>query len=98
MATLRAIPAVQFGDAATDAVSDEEIPVSMQTIGSDSTTAEEQALGRLTRRKLRTLSNWNQWKQAEHEQLNQFHEQNMFGDPFDPKTLDPNSIILRPTW
>ena len=95
MATLRAIPAVQFGDAATDAVSDEEIPVSVQTIGLDSTTAEEQALGQLTRRKLKTLSNWDQWKQPEHKQLNQFHEQNVFGDPIDPKTLDPDSVMLR---
>ena len=46
--TLRATAAVQHGDAATATVSDEEILVSTQTIGSDSTTAEEQALGRLT--------------------------------------------------
>ena len=65
--TLRATTAAKCGDAATNAVSDEEILVGIQTIGSDSTTAEEQALGRLTRRKLKTLSNWDQWKQAEHE-------------------------------
>ena len=58
MTTLRAITALQHGDAITDAITDEDILVSIQTIGSNSTTAEEQALGRLTRRKLKTLSNW----------------------------------------
>ena len=70
----------------------------INTIGSDSTTPEEQALGRFTRRKLKKLANWDDWKAGEHKQLNQFHKQGMFGKPFDPKILEPDAIILHPQW
>ena len=35
MTTLQAIAATKFGDAAADAASDEDIPVSMQKLGSN---------------------------------------------------------------
>ena len=55
--TIRAIAAIQHGNATTAAL-DEEIKLCLQTLGSDSTTAEEQALCQITRNKLRSLSNW----------------------------------------
>ena len=36
---------------------------------------EEAAIGHFTRRKLRKLSTWNEWKKGEHKQLNQFYDQ-----------------------
>ena len=76
MDTIRAIASIRYGDAITHQdASDEEINLWINTIGSDSTTPEEQALGRFTRRKLKKLANWNDWKAGEHKQLNQFHKQ-----------------------
>ena len=70
IATIRAITAIKFGDATADAASDEEIrQLCIQTLGSNSTTPKEQALGRFTRRKLKSSSNWNAWKKGEHKQL-----------------------------
>ena len=48
IATIRAITAVKFGDATAAAASDEEMQLCIQTLGSDSTTPEEQDLGRFT--------------------------------------------------
>ena len=57
MDTIRAIASIRFGDAITHQdTSDEEIRLWINTLGSDSITPEEQALGRLTRRKLKSLS------------------------------------------
>ena len=70
----------------------------IQTLGLDSATPEEQALGRFTCRKLKSLSNWSVWKKGEHKQLNQFHKQGVFGNPIDPATLDPDAITLSPMW
>ena len=100
IATIQAITTIKFGNAAAAAAaaSDEEITLCIQTPGSKSTTPEEQALGRQTRRKLKLLSNWDTWKRGEHEQFNQFHEQGMFRNPIDPVTLDPSAIVLSPTW
>ena len=63
VATIRAITAIKFGD---DAASDKEIQLCIQTLGSNSTTPEEQAIGRFTCRKLKSLSNWDVWKKGEH--------------------------------
>jgi len=84
-------------------ISESEIPSEMirlclQTIQSDSVTPAEQALGHSTRRELEGLGTWPLWEKGEHKQLNQFHEQKMFGDPIDPSSLDEGSIILRPHW
>ncbi|KAI2495399.1 hypothetical protein MHU86_19113 [Fragilaria crotonensis] len=55
-------------------------------------TTEEQALGGFTRRKLKRLSNWNDWLQAESKQLDSMAKQEMYGSPVHPP---PGAIILR---
>ena len=77
--------------------SDELITLAINAINSKATTPEEQALGHFTRRKLRSLSTWNEWETGERKQLNQFEELQMFGEPIIPPN-DPNAIILRPHW
>ena len=58
-------------------------------------TTEEQALGGFTRRKLKRLSNWNEWLQAEAKQLDSMAKQDMYGPPVHPP---PGAIILRQHW
>jgi hypothetical protein len=58
-------------------------------------TPEEQALGAFTRRKLRRLSNWNDWLLAEAKQLDSMAKQEMYGPPVHPP---PGAIILRQHW
>ncbi|KAI2501346.1 retrotransposon [Fragilaria crotonensis] len=58
-------------------------------------TTEEQALGGFTRRKLKRLSNWNDWLQAESKQLDSMAKQEMYGSPVHPP---PGAIILRQHW
>ena len=74
------------------------IQIAISTLQSDSVTPEEHALGHFTRRKLKKLSTWNDWKRGEHKQLDQFYDQKMFGDSIDPITLPKTAIILRPHW
>ena len=74
------------------------IQSAINTLQSDSITPEEAAIGHFTRRKLRKLSTWNEWKKGEHKQLNQFYDQKMFGDAVDPLTLPKDACILRPHW
>jgi hypothetical protein len=58
-------------------------------------TTEEQSLGSFTRRKLRNLSNWNEWETAEFKQLDSMAKQEMYGVP----VLAPKgSIVLRQHW
>jgi hypothetical protein len=58
-------------------------------------TTEEQSIGSFTRRKLRKLSNWNDWKAAEFKQLDSMAKQDMYGAP----VLAPkDSIVLRQHW
>ena len=99
MDTVGAVASVRCGNAIThhDA-SNEEIKLWLNTIGSESTTPEEQAIGGFAGRKLKKPANWDDWKAGEHKQLNQFHKQGMFGKPFNPKILDPDAIVLHPQW
>ena len=95
--TIRAIAAARLGTHITHSeVSDEAIR--LFTISSENTTDEEASLGHFTRRKLKGLTTWDKWLAGEAKQLNQFHKQNMFGDPVDISTLDKDAIILRPHW
>ena len=57
------------------------IELVINAIRSKSTTPEEQALGYFTRKKLKLLSTWNEWKAAETKQLDQMHALRMFGKP-----------------
>ncbi|KAI2497911.1 retrotransposon [Fragilaria crotonensis] len=58
-------------------------------------TVAEQALGSFTRRKLKGLSNWNDWQQTEFKQLDAMAKQEMYGTPCLPPK---DAIILRQHW
>jgi Reverse transcriptase (RNA-dependent DNA polymerase)/GAG-pre-integrase domain len=58
-------------------------------------TAEEQALGSFTRRKLKHLSNWKDWQDGEFKQLDSMAKQDMYGEPCIPPK---DAIILRQHW
>jgi len=72
-----------------------EMEMVMQAIQSQAITPAEQAVGRFTRRKLRSLSTWEQWRAGEHKQLDHFHDLKMCGEPV---RRPPNAIVLRPHW
>ena len=93
---LRAITSQRTGlDVSTNVISDDVLQVLVHAIQSNSITPTEQALGRFTRRKLKTLDTWDQWLAGERKQLNQFHDLDMFGPP---TRLPPGGILLRPHW
>ena len=87
-------------DLSEEDISSEMIKLCINTLRSDHITPEEQALGFYTRKKLKRLSNWNEWKAGETKQIEQFQNQRMFGDPIDPSVipLPDSSVILRPHW
>ena len=67
----------------------------LRAIRSTGTSPEEQALGKFTRKRLKTLPTWDQWKTAEELQLDRYEKLEMYGDP---QFLPPKSILLRPHW
>ena len=67
----------------------------LRAIRSTGTTPEEQALGKFTRKRLKTLPTWEEWKKAEEFQLDRYKNLEMYGDP---QFLPPKSILLRPHW
>ena len=60
-----------------DEPSYEQIVLAINALRSTEVTPEEQALGRYTRRKLKTLDNWPKWLAGERKQLDQFHDLQM---------------------
>ena len=72
--------------------SHEKIVSAIDALRSAEVTPEEQALGRHTRQKLKTLENWPQWSAGKRKQLDQFHDLEMHGDPC---PLPPNGVLLR---
>ena len=50
---------------------------------------------KLTRQKLKKLPSWPQWQKSEYKQLNQYHEQDMFGEPCQ---LPPGANVLDLLW
>lgn len=58
-------------------------------------TPEEQNLPRLTRSRLKRLSSWPEWQQAEFAQLDAMAKQNMYGSPC---TAPKDAIVLRQHW
>ena len=80
---------LSFGEAD---VSTETIELIINAVRSKATTAEEQALGHFTRRKLKKLSTWPEWKAGESKQLDQMHALEMYGDPID-RPIDRKAII-----
>ena len=94
---VRAIAAVRYPDLdfSEASVSTAEIDMVVHAIQSQAITPAEQALGRFTRRKLKSLDTWDKWRAGEHKQLDHFHSLQMFGPPV-PKP--PGAIVLRPHW
>ena len=95
-ADVRAIAKLRHEDAdvSGEAIPTEMIQTCINTLNSDHMTKEEAALGYFTRKKLKTLSTWNEWKAGETKQIEQFQNQRMFGDPIDPITLPESAIIM----
>ena len=94
--TIRAITTARTGlDCSENEITDDMIRLVINAIGCNTTTAAEEAMGHLTRRKLRKLDNWDEWLTAERKQLNQFHELDMYGQA---TKLPPKGILLRPHW
>ena len=91
---IRAIASNRHGiDMSELAISSEMIQLCINTLNSDLMTKEEQALGYFTRKKLKRLATWQEWKNGETKELYQFYQQKMFGDAIDPITLT-DSVIL----
>ena len=51
--------------------------------------------GKLSRKKLQQCSDWKDWEESERKQLDQYHEQDTFGNP---ETLPSNSNVLNLLW
>ena len=84
-------------DCTEDTVSDEEVVICINAVQSRAMTEEEEALGVLTRRKLKSLSTWPEWQAGEFKQLDRFHALRMYGEPI-ARPTDPAAIVLRPLW
>lgn len=70
--------------------------VAINAISSTATTKEEMALGTFTRRKLKKLPNWSEWKEAKNRQVDRFVKLKMYGEPQErPKE---EHILLYPHW
>ena len=50
---------------------------------------------KLTRRKLKSMPTWNEWRLSEHKQLDQYQDQGMFGKPC---KLPPGANVLDLLW
>jgi len=81
LADVRSISAIRYPhlDFSESSISAEEMEMVVQAIQSQAITLAEQAIGRFTRRKLRSLSTWEQWRAGEHKQLDHFHDLKMYG-------------------
>jgi len=97
LADVRCISASRYPhfDFSESSLSREEIEMVVQAIQSQAITPAEQAIGRFTRCKLRSLSTWEQWRAGEHKQLDHFHDLKMYGEPI---RKPPGAIVLRPHW
>ena len=80
-------------DFSESSISTEEMEMVIQAIQLQAIAPAEQAIGRFTRRKLCSLSTWEQWRAGEHKQLDHFHDLKMYGEPV--RKL-PGAIVLRP--
>jgi len=82
-------------DFSESSISTKEMEMVTQAIQSQAITPAEQAVGRFTRRKLRSLSTWEQWCAGKHKQLDHFHDLKMHGEPV---KRPPGANVLRPHW
>ena len=95
------ITALRYDDISYDDLTDlslAEIQVAINAIKSSATTPEEQALGHFTRRKLKTLPNWQDWNDAEFRQLDRYAALEMYGTPQFLPSDDSKYALLRPQW
>ena len=76
--------------------SDDELQLAIAAVSSTvHSTAAERALGSFTRRKLKNLDTWGQWRASEHKQLDKMATNGMYGEPcFAPR----DAIVLRQHW
>ena len=81
-----------------EAISFEMIKVYINTLNSEHMIKEEQALWYSTRKKLKRLLTWQELKDWETKQINQFMMQKMFGNPINPIGLLESAFILQPHW
>ena len=90
--SVRAIAGLRYPeqDLSEDSIPSEMIQIVIRTLQSDSVTPEEQG------RSLKKLTTWQERQKGEHKQLNQFHEQEMYGKPVDPESLPNGYIVLMP--
>jgi len=97
LADVRCISAIRYTrlDFSESSLSTEEMEMVIQAIQSQAITPADQAIGSLTRRKLRSLSTWEQWRAGEHKQLDHFHDLKMHGEPV---RKPPGAMVLRPHW
>jgi len=97
LADIRCISAIRYPhlDFSESSLPTEEMEMVIQAIQSQAITPAEQAIGRFTRRKLRSLSTWEQWCAGKHKQLDHFHDLKMCGEPV---RKPPGAIVLRPHW
>jgi len=97
LADARSISAIRYPhlNFSESLLSTEEIEMVVQAIQSQAITLAEQAIGRFTRRKLHSLSTWEQWRAGKHKQLDHFHDLKMYGEPV---KRPPGAIVLRPHW
>lgn len=97
VADVRSIAAVRYPhlDFSEASISTNEMEMAIKAIQSQAITPVEQALGRFTCHKLKSLTTWDEWRAGEHKQLDHFHDLKMYGQPM-PKP--PGAIVLRPHW
>ena len=96
--SLCAISALRSGlDFSADSISTDIMLTVINSIMSQAIAPAEQALGKFTRRKLKTMDTWNDWEAGERKQLNQFHNLQMFGE-YMACPLEDNAVILRLHW
>ena len=94
---IRSISTIRFPDVDfyDPDVSTEEIALHLNAIASHAVTPDELALGRFTRRRLKRLDTWPEWRDGERKQLDHFHNLGMYGRP---QPRPPGAIVLRPHW
>ena len=85
-------------DMSPEVISTEMIQLCINTLTLDAVTLEEQALSYFTQKKLKKLLTWEEWKNREERQINQFVQQSMFGKVRFSDGLPKNALILRPHW
>ena len=92
--TLRAIAGLQSGlDFSEESILTGIILTVINSITSQSITSDEQALDKFTCCKLKNMDIWNDWEAGEQNQLNKFHDLQMFGEVM-TRPLEENAVIL----